>query len=231
MTPDGDLLDQPRELAHQTGMAVRYGAVHAFALVEPDTGRSIGAATWGNALLTREPVEDGFAVGLPGGLDDDVVEPAGSGLPLSGVTFVDAPYGTREPRCAIGGVVSSASGDRVAIVNAHLTYAGTSQRQAQAVALANLARSLGTPVAALGDFNAAIEAPCLEPLAAELDDAFEAVGVPPGDPRRASSGAARIDHILSRGLRVLDCRVAVEAGSASDHLPVVATYATDASGS
>ena len=47
-------------------MHVRYAAVHAFALVEPEDGRAIGAATWGNAILSRRPLEDGFAVGLPG---------------------------------------------------------------------------------------------------------------------------------------------------------------------
>ncbi len=227
MSPDGDLLDQPLELARLTGREVRYGAAHAFTLVRPEDGVTIGAATWGNALLTRGPVEDGFAIGLPAGADDDLVEPAGSGLSLGGVTFFDAPYGSREPRCAVGGIVTAPSGGPVAIVNAHLTYAGTAQRQAQAVALAVLARSLGTRVVVLGDFNAAIEAPCLEPLANGLDDAFKTVGVPPGDPQRASSGEARIDHILSRGLRTLDCRVAVEAGTASDHLPVVATFTTD----
>ncbi len=226
MTVDGDLLDQPLELARATGMVVRYGAVHTFALVEPDTGRSIGAATWGNALLTRDEVMDGFAIGLPGGADDDLVEPAESDLPLSGVTFLDAPYGTREPRCAVGGSVSFPSGAPVTIANTHLTYAGTAQRLAQAGALAGLARSLTTPVVVVGDFNAPIEDPCLAPLATDLDDAFETVGVPRGDARRASSGDARIDHILSRGLRALDCRVASEAGTASDHLPVVATFAT-----
>ncbi|MBA3236522.1 MAG: hypothetical protein H0T59_11135 [Chloroflexi bacterium] len=127
--------------------------------------------------------------------------------------------------------MATPSGGTVAIVNAHLTYAGTAQRQAQAVALAVLARSLGRRVVVLGDFNAAIEAPCLGPLATEFDDAFETAGVRPGDPRRASSGDARIAHILSRGLRVLDCRVASEAGAASDHLPVVATFTTEDPGS
>ena len=60
----------------------------------------------GNALLTRVAVDDGFAVGLPLGGDDDAVEPEGSGGDLAGVTFAEAPYGTREPRCAIGGRVA-----------------------------------------------------------------------------------------------------------------------------
>ena len=223
LTPHGELLDEPLELARLTDRQVRYAAVHAFALVEPEDGGAIGAATWGNALLTRMPVADGFAVGLPVGGDDEAVEPAGSGGDLAGVTFAEAPYGTREPRCAIGGRVSGPWGD-LAVVNAHLTYAGTEQRRTQADELARIATGLDGPLVVTGDFNAAIEAPALRSLASAFDDAFSAVGIDAGDPRRASCGPQRIDHLLSRGLRAIDCRVVTEAGDASDHLPVVATF-------
>jgi len=223
LTPNGALMDQPLELGRLTDRHVRYAAAHAFALVEPEDGRVIGAATWGNALLSREPLTDGFAFGLPMGADDEPVEPTGSGFPLAGVTFADAPYGSREPRCAIGGRLALPGGE-VAIVNAHLTYAGAAQRRGQADALATMAATLGRPVVAAGDFNAAIEAPDLRSLAGGFDDAFTAAGVEPGDGRRASCGPFRIDHLLSRDLRALDCRVVTEAGDASDHLPVVATF-------
>ena len=75
-----------------------------------------------------------------------------------------------------------------------------------------------------GDFNAPIEAPELRSLASSFDDAFANVGVEAGDPRRASCGPHRIDHLLTRGLLALDCAVHREAGDASDHLPVVATF-------
>ncbi len=219
---DGRVLDQPLELGRLTERHVRYGAVHAFALVEPDTGRAIGTATWGNALLTREPVRDGFTTGLPIGADDDLVEPAVSPLPLAGVPFAEAPYGTREPRCAVGGHVTVGSAD-VAIVTTHLTYAGSGQRAAQADALLAMADDRRPPVAILGDLNAPIEALELRNLASGMTDAFDAVGIPPGDPQRRSCGPHAIDHILVRGLAVDDCRVVTEAGDASDHLPVVAT--------
>jgi endonuclease/exonuclease/phosphatase family metal-dependent hydrolase len=222
-TPNGELDDQAIELARLTDRHVRYAAVHAFALIEPENGRAVGAATWGNAMLTRRPLDDGFAVGLPVGGDDHLVEPADSGSPLAGVTFADAPYGTREPRCAIGGRLATAAGD-VAIITAHLTYAGTDQRRRQAEELARIASGLGGPVIVAGDFNAAIEAPELGALAGGFDDAFRAGGLEPGDPRRASCGPFRIDHLLSRGLRALDCRVVTEAGDASDHMPVLATF-------
>jgi hypothetical protein len=223
LTPDGELIDQAIELARLTDRHVRYAAVHAFTLIEPEDGRAIGAATWGNALLTPGPLDDGFAVGLPVGGDDELVEPADSGLPLAGVRFADAPYGTREPRCSIGGRLPTAAGD-VAVVNAHLTYAGTDQRRGQAEALARIASGLGGAVIVAGDFNAAIEAPELGALASGFADAFRAAGLEPADPRRASCGQSRIDHLLSRGLRAFDCRVVTEAGDASDHLPVLATF-------
>jgi endonuclease/exonuclease/phosphatase family metal-dependent hydrolase len=223
LTPNGEVFDQPLELGRLTGRHVRYAAVHAFTLIEPEDGRAIGAATWGNAVLSRVPLEDGFAFGLPVGADDEPVEPVGSGRPLAGVTFRDAPYGTREARCAVGGRVPLAGGD-VAVVNAHLTYAGTEQRRIQADELARIATAPAGPVVVVGDFNAPIEDTALRALATGFDDAFGAVGIEPGDPRRASCGALRIDHLLSRGPRAIDCRVVTEAGDASDHLPVVATF-------
>jgi len=223
LTPNGEVVDQPLELARLTGLQVRYAAVHAFALIEPETGSAIGAATWGNALLTREPLEDGFAVGLPLGADDDPVEPPDSALPLAGITFAEAPYGTREPRCAIGGRLGTERGG-FAIVNAHLTYAGTEQRRAQADELARIAAALPGPLVVAGDFNAPIEADAMRSLGTGFQDAFSSVGVEPGDARRASCGSDRIDHLLSRGLRATACRVVTEAGDASDHLPVIATF-------
>ena len=223
LTPMGEVLDQPLELARLTGRHVRYAAVHSFPLIEPENEHAIGAATWGNALLTREPLEDGFAVGLPLGADEDPVEPHDSGLPLAGVTFAEAPYGTREPRCAVGGRVTTGPGG-FAVVNAHLTYAGTDQRRAQADELARIAAGLPGPLVVVGDWNAPVEAADMRALATDFDDAFAAVGVEPGDARRASCGPLRIDQVLSRGMRATACRVVTEAGDASDHLPVIATF-------
>ena len=222
LTPDGEVFDQPLELARLTGRHVRYGAVHAFALVDPEDGRAHGVATWGNALLTREPLADAAVSGLPLGADDEPVEPAGSADALAGIPFRDAPYGTREPRCVVVGHLAHGA-TTIAVLDTHLAYAGHAQRAAQADALARIADATAGPLIVAGDLNAAIEDPELGALAGFVD-AFDAVGIPPGDPRRASSGPARIDHLLGRGVRVLDCRVVHEAGDASDHLPVVATF-------
>lgn len=203
-------------------MYVRYAAVHAYTLIEPETGRAVGSATWGNVLLTRDPVHDGFATGLPAGADDALVEPVGADLPLAGVTFLAAPYGTREPRCAVGGTVSLGGADAT-VISTHLSYAGSGQRAEQAAALLDLSATLADPVILLGDFNAPIETAELAPLRAAFVDAFEAVGVGPGDPARRSCGPLPIDHVLVRGVAVDGCRVVTDAGDASDHLPVVAT--------
>jgi endonuclease/exonuclease/phosphatase family metal-dependent hydrolase len=224
MTPDGRLHDQPAELARLTGRHVRYAAVHSFPLIEAERGRSIGMASWGNAILSREPLTDGFAVGLPRPADDDPVEVAGAvqphtreAHPLIGVRYGDTEPGHREPRCVVGGVAGG-----VAIATTHLTYIGRAQRARQAAALAEIVAERTGPAVLTGDFNAPVDAPDVAPLAAGLSDAFTIAGVPVGDPRRASCGPWPIDHILVRALVVDGCRVVTESGDASDHWPVVA---------
>ncbi len=165
-------------------------------------------------------MRDGLALGLPVGADDQLVEPSDSELPLAGVSFADAPYGTREPRCVVGGRLEAA-GAGASVFVTHLTYVGTAQRYTQAEAVAGLVREAAGPLVLLGDLNAPIEASALAPLATSLEDAFAAVGVPPGDERRRSCGPWAIDHILTRDFVVEACRVAHEAGDLSDHLPVV----------
>lgn len=224
LTPDGELLDEPALLGGWTGRHVRYAAVHAFPLVEPETGRAIGMASWGNAILSREPLTDGFALALPGAADDDPVEidgalhhRTGEPHPLIGVRYGDAEPGHREPRCVVGGRVGG-----VTLATTHLTYIGRAQRASQAEAVAAVLAGTTGPAILTGDFNAAVDAPELASLGAGFSDAFAAVGVPAGDPRRASCGPWPIDHVRMRGLAVAACRVAVEAGDASDHWPVVA---------
>ena len=230
LTPDGSLIDQPAELARLTERHVRYAAVHAFPLVEPETGRTIGFASWGNAILTRDPLEDGFASSLPRAADDDLVEvegapdPAtGAAHPLIGVRYGDTEPGHREPRCVVGGRLPGGP----TVLTTHLTYIGRAQRarQAESVAGELAQRARGGPAILTGDFNAPIDAPELGPLAAHhlgLTDAFAASGIPTGDDRRLSCGPWPIDHVRVRGFRVIACRVVTEAGDASDHWPVLA---------
>ena len=90
--------------------------------------------------------------------------------------------------------------------------------------MAAAAEFLVSPVVVTGHFNAPIEATEMRAVAGSFDDAFATVGIPVGDPRRASCGANRIDHLLTRGLRATSCGVHGAAGDSSDHLPVVATF-------
>ena len=220
MTPNGVVHDQPAELAALTGLHARYSAAHAYPLVEPETGRTIGSATWGNAILARQRLAEGFAVGLPRPADDDLVEPADVDHPLAGVRYGDVEPGHREPRCAVGSVVGGGVG-AATIVTTHLTYIGLEQRRRQAAAVAELAAVSG-PVIVTGDFNAEAGAPEIAPLGSTLTDAFGAVGIGVGDQRRRTFGSQAIDHVLVRGLDVVACSVATEAGDLSDHWPVVA---------
>ena len=232
MNVDGEIHDQPADLARLTGRHARYGAVHTFPLVEPETGRAIGSASWGNAILSRAPLRDGFTTGLPRAADDDLVEPAGADHPLAGIGYSETEPGHREARCAVGGRLATDAGARAgtAIVTAHLTYMGRAQREAQAAALVAIAGALGEPTIVCGDFNAPLDAAELAPLGGSFHDGFAAVGLAPGDPRRRSCGSVAIDHMLTRGLATIDCRIAVEAGDASDHWPVVADLVPVAGG-
>ncbi len=217
LNADGAVVDQPAELARLTGRHVRYGAVHPFPLVEPETGRAIGSASWGNAILTRQPLAGGFTRGLPRAADDDLVEPLGSGHSLAGARYGDVEPGHREPRCAVGGAVGG-----MTIATTHLTYIGREQRRRQVEALAAVANDTDGPIVVTGDLNAPAEAAEMAPLAGSLNDAFAAVAVSAGDDRRRTSGAVAIDHVFVRGLEVVDCHVARHAGDLSDHWPVVA---------
>jgi endonuclease/exonuclease/phosphatase family metal-dependent hydrolase len=216
-TVNGAVDDQPAELGRMTGMHVRYAAVHSFPLIEPETGAAVGSAMWGNAILTREPLVNGFTLAMPRAADNDLVEPADAEHPLAGARFGDVEPGHREPRCAVGGRVAG-----VTVATAHLTYMGREQRRAQVEALAALVSGTEGPGILTGDFNAPAEAPEMVSLGAAVDDAFAAVGVGPGDKRRRSCGQQSIDHVFVRGLAVEACRVADETGDASDHWPVVA---------
>jgi len=91
--------------------------------------------------------------------------------------------------------------------------------------VAQAAAALDGPLVLAGDLNAAIHAPALEPLTRSLVDAFTATGTPGDDAARRTCGPSAIDHVLVRGLAPASCRVVREAGDASDHWPVLATFA------
>jgi endonuclease/exonuclease/phosphatase family metal-dependent hydrolase len=221
MTVNGVVTDMAGELGRMLGMESRYGAVHHVTAIDRHTRAAIGAYTWGNAVLSRRPIVATRTEPLPIPADDDVVEPGGSAHELAGARFRDVEPGMREARCAVVCDIDAAQGP-VHVVSTHLAYVGTDQRTRQAEAIAAIVSSLDGPVVLLGDLNAPIHASELAPLRQPLVDAFLAIGIPPVDERRLSCGDAAIDHVLVRGLTPVSCRVAAEAGDASDHWPVVA---------
>ena len=202
---DGSVVDQPALFGRLTGFDGRYGSVCPLPLIEPPpSGRVVGAYLWGNAILSRYPILTTTTHALPVTPDDDPADP------------VDT-----EPRCALACQIATPAG-RVTVISTHLAHLGQRARRHQAGRLAEIVTQTGGPVVLAGDLNAAIEQPELSELRPLLVDGFAAVGVAPGDARRESCGADQIDHVLTRGFDVVECRVAREAGELSDHWPVVA---------
>ncbi len=215
---DGELLDNAGDLGRQLHLPVQYGAVRSFDVVE-DAGR-VGTGIFGNAILTRLPITAARCVALPVAPTDAWIEPPGALHPLTGephpaagVRYADAPPTIREPRSLL---IVEVEGLRVG--STHFSHVGGGERRLQAEATVD---ALGDASASLllGDLNAAIDAPELEPFAS-WSDAF---AEPPGAPSRISTDEGwPIDQVLGHGLAVHGARVVREAGELSDHYPVVA---------
>jgi endonuclease/exonuclease/phosphatase family metal-dependent hydrolase/uncharacterized membrane protein len=152
---------------------------------------------WGNAILSRVPIESLRVERLPR---------AGAAM----------------QRSLLSAVVSTATGERVAIVGTHLHHVTEEPavRLAQARAVAaevSRLRSRNLPVAVLGDLNAPANAPELEPLGFMRD------AVPGGAPTYpADDPVARLDHVLVSGDLTAFDRTIVDT-QVSDHRPVVVT--------
>lgn len=107
--------------------------------------------------------------------------------------------------------------DGLQVGSTHFSNIGSGERSLQANAAV---AALDAPALLLGDLNAAIEAPELEPFA-DWTDAF---AEPPADLARVSTDDEwQIDQVLGRGPAVGGARVLRESGDLSDHYPVVAT--------
>jgi endonuclease/exonuclease/phosphatase family metal-dependent hydrolase len=226
LSRDGELVDNAGDLGRQLGMEVRYGAVRSFEVREADA--VAGAGVFGNAILSRSPISEACCVALPRAPVDALIESTGALHPVTGephpaagIRYADAPADIREPRCLL---VAEVAGVRIG--STHFSHIGSGERRLQAEA--TVAAFDDAPAALLlGDLNASIETPELEPFAGWTD----AFADPPGDPARASTDEAlRIDHVLGRGLEVGGARVVREAGDLSDHYPVVAEVVVRARG-
>lgn len=218
---DGATLDNTADLARQTGYEARFGATRHFPIIDAD-GEVRGAGLFGNAILSRLPIESARTVALPAAAIDALVEPEGVDHPAAGVRYAEAPTTIREPRCLLVAEVRLSDGRTLSVGSAHLSHIGSGERRLQAELLWETFDGIGLGILG-GDLNAPMSAAELEPLVETFTDAFTATGVPVGDPRRASCETHQIDQILVRGLEPTACRVVTEAAEASDHWAVVAT--------
>jgi len=211
LSRDGDLVDNAGDLARQLDLRVRFSALRSFDVVEDGALRGVGC--FGNALLSGAPIRTSRTVPLPAASADALVEPAGADHPLAGISFADAPANVREPRCLL-----LAETDGLTVGSTHFSHIGSGERLLQATAT-EATFGDASPALLLGDLNAAIEAPELQPLAGWTDGFSE----PPGDPARTSTDdGMRIDHVLVRGASVSGCRVLRASDGLSDHYPVIA---------
>jgi endonuclease/exonuclease/phosphatase family metal-dependent hydrolase len=208
----GELVDNAGDLARQLGMELRYAAVRTFAVTDP-SGAITGVGCFGNALLTREPLDAVRAVALPQAATDAFVEPPGNDHPAAGVRYADAPDTIREPRCLLLGRLGT-----MAVGTTHLSHIGSGERLLQAEAVA-AAFGDASPALLLGDLNAAVDAAEMGAFAGWTD----AFAEPPGDEARITTDDGwRIDQLLVRGASVSEAEVLRDAGDLSDHYPVVA---------
>jgi endonuclease/exonuclease/phosphatase family metal-dependent hydrolase len=193
-----DFVDQAGWLARELNMHVVYGAnldLDPLAAEQP-------RRQYGTAILSNAPILEWDNTYLPR-------------------------FGDHEQRGLLRARIN-VRGVPVQVYNTHLQHNDAAERLVQAQAITRL---IGTPTDSLvlvGDLNATPAAPEIRTLVELLVDAWEAAGVgtpltyPSEDPH------SRIDYIMQSG-DVVARTVAVVttplAGSASDHLPVVAEVA------
>ncbi|MBW3657669.1 MAG: endonuclease/exonuclease/phosphatase family protein [Actinobacteria bacterium] len=156
---------------------------------------------WGNAILSRYPLEDARDAALPRG-------------------------GAAMTRSLVSAVVDLGAGERLGVVGTHLHHVDgegdirTPQVEAVAAEAVRLAAT-GIPVVVLGDMNAEPGEPELRPY---LDAGLEDAVTPLGDVRTFPSWGPveHIDHVFTTP-DVAASDLAVPRSQASDHLGVALT--------
>jgi endonuclease/exonuclease/phosphatase family metal-dependent hydrolase len=190
------------QIAH---LAKRLGMYHAFGPVEGASrlygGEIQGYDYWGNAVLSRYPIESFRCHELCAG----------------------RPFDSRsalETRVSVNGTP-------LTFLSVHLSYVWRTTF-GQCRELANLAAATDGPVIVAGDFNAFAGSAELSPIHAVMTDTFSRLGVGYGACARYSfpdgPGCERdLDHIfVSKEVRVASSGVCVDETRSSDHNPVCA---------
>jgi endonuclease/exonuclease/phosphatase family metal-dependent hydrolase len=204
---DSDERDIVREIADRTG-----ARDHVWGAPGEEPTQGVAVLTFGDAQIKRARNVD-----FPATITNEES---------------DAPEDEySHPRNAVDALITTKGGHKVRVGSTHLGWGGNSVQ----TQVAPLARSLAEeqrPTIFGGDFNTRADDPGGTDerrwlRAAGLRDAFSAVGLKPGDPRRASvegyEDPADLDRIYaSNSVDVNSMRVIHGAGNASDHLPIVA---------
>jgi endonuclease/exonuclease/phosphatase family metal-dependent hydrolase len=135
----------------------------------------------------------------------------------------------REPRYCLRVDLEIEPGAVLHVFNCHLGLTArerTFQRKQMLSDAILLSEELHHPVVVMGDFNDLPISVVHRNLRKHFTDAFTASGKRWGPTFKAGPIPIRLDHIyLSRGIRVLDCRVRNDELTriASDHRPVIAS--------
>jgi endonuclease/exonuclease/phosphatase family metal-dependent hydrolase len=197
-------VDQALLLSRALDMQLAWGPA-----IDDPRGGDQPARQYGNALLSRLPI-----------LISDVHPLPGAG----------------EPRVALRTMIEL-DGGTLWVTTTHLTTDSADERAAQVAALAELHRDEMAAGVLVGDFNARPESPELGVLRERFIDAWTAAPDredragwrfwhhDEGDTHPAHAPNRRIDQVwLSEGVTVTAAQV-VDAGGASDHLPLVVDLA------
>lgn len=190
--------DQIAELGESLGMHVRFAPIYRLSPLE--AGRP--AREFGVAILSAYPI----------------VRSRNDSLTRLSTQEANA---VPAPMPGLLDVTIDVRGRSVRIFNTHLDYRPDPRVRAQQVA--EMIRHIGVvrePTLVFGDFNAAPEAPELQPLFTLLRDSWPSTAGP-GFTYPANAPAKRIDYVLvSPDFQVRS--ISVVATQASDHRPVVA---------
>lgn len=184
-------IHQAQRLAELTGMAVRFGPTQHYQ-----------GGLYGNAVLTRLPIED------------VQIQP----LPYSDST----PERTTYPRAAISVTVRVADQRQVRFISTHFQHNVPEDRIDEAKAINRLFGFDSVPTILAGDMNATPDSEPIEILKEKWKLAMEPDALPtaPADHPRS-----RIDYVFYRGdsLKLSETGVIAEP-MASDHRPVFAVF-------
>lgn len=190
--------DQAAYIASALGMEFAFGP--AFYGEETEVGRGM----YGNALLSKFPIESALTHALPGRFMLLPDEPA----------WVIEPRVALETRLRIGETA-------VYVYALHLSTTGD-QQQVQVQRLLSVLDQVKGPQIVMGDFNAEPHTPHMQQLLEKLHSPLEDVQPRATFPNGPEATRA-IDYILlSPDFRVTKAYVIAESTGASDHNPIVA---------